>query len=201
MLTPNFTPFPVLTTTRLLLRQMTRSDAAAVHRLRSNPEVMKYIGRPLTQSVEDAEKWIGVIAEALEKADGITWAMCLAESPGEHIGNIGLWRWEKENHRAEIGYMIEPGHQGNGLMGEALEVVMRYGFGELGLHSIEGRIDPRNGASASVLKRAGFVQEAYFKENYNLHGQFVDTMVFSALTPIRGQIIATDTAIETGAAS
>jgi [ribosomal protein S5]-alanine N-acetyltransferase len=185
MLLPIFTPFPELRTDRLLLRQMTLVDAPGVQKLRSNEDVMKYINRPLTRTIEEAESWVNIIIAAVEKNDGITWCICLKEKPSEHVGSIGLWRIDKENHRAEIGYMLEPSLQGKGIMYEALQKVIEYGFREIKLHSIEGQIDPRNTASAALLKKAGFVQEAYFKENYYLNGGFADTAVYSILTPYR----------------
>lgn len=185
MLSPNFTPFPEMQTDRLLLRQLTLADAPCVQQLRANEAVMKYINRPLTRTLEEAEGWISIIMEALAKNDGITWCICLKETPAAHVGSIGLWRIEKENYRAEIGYMLEPSLQGKGIMYEALQKVVDYGFRELKLHSIEAQLDPRNAASSALLKKAGFVQEAYFKENYYLHGQFADTAVYSLLTPYR----------------
>ena len=181
MLFPRFTPFPALSTERLLLRELTLDDAPAVQQLRSNPEVMQYINRPLTQTLEEAEAWVNMITDALKKDDGITWCICLKEAPGVHVGSIGFWRLEKENHRAELGYMLEPALHGKGYMYEALKEVLKYGFGVLGLHSAEAQLDPRNVASAALLKKAGFVQEGYFRENYYLHGQFADTAVYSLL--------------------
>ena len=181
MLSPNFNPFPELKTDRLLLRQMTLADAPGIQRVRSNTEVMKYINRPLTLTLEDAENWIKIVIETLEKNEGITWTICLKELPAEHIGNIGLWRIEKENYRAEIGYMLEPAYQGRGIMYEALQKIVDYGFNEMKLHSIEAHINPANAASAALLKKADFVQEAYFKENYCLRGEFTDTVVYSKL--------------------
>ena len=181
MLSPNFSPFPELSTDRLLLRQMTLSDAPGVQRVRSDTEVMKYINRPLTLTLEDAENWIKIVIETLEKNEGITWTICLKALPAEHIGNIGLWRIEKENYRAEIGYMLEPSYQGRGIMYEALQKIVDYGFNEMKLHSIEAHINPANAASAALLKKADFVQEAYFKENYCLRGEFTDTAVYSKL--------------------
>jgi [ribosomal protein S5]-alanine N-acetyltransferase len=181
MLTIDFTPFPELQTERLLLRKMTLSDAPGVQRLRSNVEVMKYINRPLTLTLEEAEKWIGIVLDNLEKNEGITWSICLKEAPVEHVGNIGLWRFEKENYRAEIGYMLDPALQGKGIMLEAIQKVVEYGFKVMQLHSIEGQLDPRNLASAAVLKKAGFVQEALFKENCLVKDEFTDTAVYSIL--------------------
>ncbi|HZH36984.1 MAG TPA: GNAT family protein, partial [Flavisolibacter sp.] len=91
------------------------------------------------------------------------------------------WRLEKENYRAEIGYMLEPRLHGQGFMYEAIQAVLHYGFEQLGLHSVEAQIDPRNGASAALLKKAGFIQEGYFRENYFLRDRFADTAVYSLL--------------------
>jgi len=183
MLTPNFNPFPELRTERLLLRQLTRADAPRVQQLRSNPAVMQYINRPLTRTLEEAQCWINMILEAVERNDGISWCISLKDSPSEHVGSIGFWRIEKENYRSEIGYMLEPSLQGKGIMYEALQKVLQYGFGTMQLHSVEAQIDPRNVPSAALLRRAGFIQEGYFKENYYLHGLFADTAVFSLLKP------------------
>ncbi len=116
-------------------------------------------------------------------------------------GSIGLWRIEKENHRAEIGYMLESRLQGKGLMYEALQEVLEYGFRELKRHSIEAQIDPRNTASAALLKKGGFVQEAYFRENYYLRDQFADTAVYSILSPLRKEVSKDEQAQERSVAS
>ena len=166
MLSPSFTPFPELLSKRLLLRKLILADAPAVQLLRSDEEVMKYINRPLTLTIGDAEKWVQMALDSLDKNEGITWAISLKEAPDMHIGNIGLWRIEMENYRAEIGYMLDPSLQGKGIMFEALEKVVDYGFTIMKLHSIEARLDPRNVASSAVVRKAGFVQEALFKENY-----------------------------------
>lgn len=199
MLEPNFSPFPELTTERLLLRELAISDAPAIQPLRANIDVMRYINRPLTLTVEDAEKWIGIVVDSLVKNEGITWCICLKEAPLEHIGTIGLWRIEKENYRAEIGYMLAPSLQGKGIMYEAIKKVVDYGFKEMKLHSIEGRIDPRNVASGMLLEKCGFVKEAHFKEAYYMRGSFTDTAVYSILTPYREAINTEEPAMESSA--
>jgi len=183
MLITKFSPFPTLTTERLLLREMIPADAPGIFRLRSNKEVMKHINRPLALTIADAEAWIGVVVSTLQKDEGITWCIALREKPEELIGSIGLWRIEKENYRAEIGYMLDPAFQNQGIMFEALQKVVAYGFEQMKLHTIEGCIDPRNIPSGRILEKAGFVQEAYYKENYYLNGSFADTAVYSMISP------------------
>jgi ribosomal-protein-alanine N-acetyltransferase len=50
----NFTPFPVLETNRLLLRQVTLQDAPEIFFLRSNPDVLKYLDREPFASEREA---------------------------------------------------------------------------------------------------------------------------------------------------
>ncbi|MDR6967683.1 RimJ/RimL family protein N-acetyltransferase [Flavobacterium arsenatis] len=54
MLTLHFSPFPILETERLLFRRVSKNDVKEILELRSNPETMKYIPRPLLKTIEDA---------------------------------------------------------------------------------------------------------------------------------------------------
>ncbi|MBK9288896.1 MAG: GNAT family N-acetyltransferase [Flavobacteriales bacterium] len=58
MLDLDLSTFPTLRTERLVLRQLTLGDAAAIHSLRQDPRTMEHIGRPLSTSLADAEDLI-----------------------------------------------------------------------------------------------------------------------------------------------
>lgn len=183
MLTVQFTPFPVLTTPRLVLRQMRAGDAPHLFVMRADPAVMKYIPRPLAQTEADALAIIDMSNDRALKNEGINWAIT-EKGKDELIGTIGLVQIEKEHFRAEVGYMLHPAHQGKGLMKEALITVMDYGFHVLKAHSLAAIIDPGNTASAMLLEKCGFVKEAHLKENAFLLGRFCDTVIYSKLTHI-----------------
>ena len=78
--------------------------------------------------------------------------------------------------------MLHPNYWRRGLMQEAICAVVAYGFKTLKLHSIEGRINPLNLASANILSKCGFVKEAHFKEDFLFHGRFEDTAIYSLLS-------------------
>ena len=182
MLSLNFAPFPEITTERLILKQMIPEDAPALFELRSDPAVMKYIDRPLAKTVDDAAAFIQVVTDLLEKNEAITWGIFLKKgSPLQ--GTIGFWRVQKEHYRAEIGYLLHPSLHGKGFMQEAIESVLRYGFADMKLHSVEANVKPGNVPSEKLLKRNGFVQEGYFRENYFYNGVFGDSQIFSLLAP------------------
>lgn len=182
MLTINFSPFPVLETERLILRRITNDDANGIFRLRSNPDTMEYVPRPLAETIDDALTHIATIEEKIANNTGINWAITLKDNP-EFIGIIGNFRIEFENYRAEIGYMLLPEFSGKGIISEAIARVVRYGFEEMGLHSIEAVIDPGNIASARALEKNNFVKEAHLKENEFFNGKFLDTVIYSIINP------------------
>lgn len=181
MLEFNFTPFPVITTDRLLLRPTTPADVEMVFFLRSDAGVLEYIDREPAPTHEEALEFIKLITGNTSDNTGITWAICLSEAPAEMIGQVCFWRLDKQNHRAEIGYVLHPAYQGKGIMREAAAAVIKYGFTDMKLHSIEANINPGNLASKKLLEHNGFIREAYFRENYYFNGKFIDSEIYSLL--------------------
>ncbi len=180
MIEINFHPFKNLETERLLLRRVSKDDLNEIIELRGNPETMKFIPRPLVKTEEDALNHFKMIDEKIEKNEGINWAITVKGNP-KLIGIIGHYRIQPENHRCEIGYMILPQYNGQGIVTEAIKVVLEYGFEDLNMHSIEAVIDPDNFASERVLQKNGFVKEAHILENEYYDGKFWDTVIYSIL--------------------
>ena len=180
MIKINFHPFKNLETERLFLRRVSKDDLNEILELRGNPETMKFIPRPLVKTEEDALNHFKMIDEKIEKNEGINWAITLKGNP-KLIGIIGHYRIQPENHRCEIGYMILPQYNGQGIVTEAIKAVLEYGFEDMNMHSIEAVIDPDNSASERVLQKNGFVKEAHILENEYYDGKFWDTVIYSIL--------------------
>jgi RimJ/RimL family protein N-acetyltransferase len=77
MLTINFHPFQNLETERLLLRRINENDADEVLALRGNPEIMKYIPRPLPKTKEEALEHIAMIEYKIVNNIGINWGITI----------------------------------------------------------------------------------------------------------------------------
>lgn len=180
MLTIQFDAFPVIETNRLRLRRPTHDDTDALFYLRTNDEVMQHIGRPKAKNHEEVQVLIDLLNKNFDQSLGITWIIAIKET-NQAIGTIGFWRIDKENHRAEIGYLLHPGYHGKGIASEALQGVLPYGFDVLQFHSIQANVDPKNEPSKQLLLRNGFVQEAYFRESYYFEGRFLDSVIFCLL--------------------
>ncbi|WP_316788910.1 GNAT family N-acetyltransferase [Pedobacter frigoris] len=181
MLQINLPQLPDITTSRLLMREQTLSDAPALFNLRTNPEVMRYIERPRPKAVADSEAVIRSINENFHKGMNMIWAITLKENPEQMIGNLGYWRTDLANHRAEIGYMLHPDYWRQGILSEALTAIIDFGFNTMGLHSMCANINPANDASRQLLLKHGFIKEAYFREDYYFDGKFLDSEIYGLL--------------------
>lgn len=180
MLQLNFSPFPILESERLHFRRLTDTDAPEIFALRSNPETMKFIPRPLTADIEDALAHIKLINDKIDENLDINWAVT-EKGSDKCIGLIGFYRTQPEHFRTELGYMIAPEHNSKGYVTEAVKTLLDYAFNTLNFHSIEAVIDSRHTASERVLQKNGFEKEAHFKENFFYNNEFTDTVIYGLL--------------------
>lgn len=164
MLILNFDPFPILQTERLVLRKITLQDAPEIFIQRSHPTIQKYIKREPARSVADAEEHIVKITQLEKIKKSITWAITIK---GDHklIGSICLWNIEPELNKAEVGYSLHPDYYNKGIMSEALQKILNYGFEKMQLTTIDAYTHKENTASLMLLKKNGFVRNLDFEES------------------------------------
>lgn len=105
MVNRSFTPFPILTTERLTLRQLSNDDGENIFALRSDTEINKYLGRQPSKTIEDARGFINKITENVQKNVSIYWAITLTNSK-IFVGTICLFDFSDENNKCEIGYEL-----------------------------------------------------------------------------------------------
>jgi ribosomal-protein-alanine N-acetyltransferase len=158
------------------------ADAQALFVLRSDPRVMQHIGRPLANTIEDAESLLEDMQGAFEQRTAIVWALTRHDDP-ELVGTVGFWRIAAEHHHAELGYILRPDLWGQGITREAATAVVDHGFAALNFHRIEACVDPANTASISLLESLGFAREAHLVQNFLFGGVFLDTLMYGRLHP------------------
>ena len=163
----NFTPFPVLKTVRLTLRQLRGSDDNEIFALRSNDNVNKYLGRKPAKSIDDAKNFIKTIKENIQRNDSIYWAITL-NGTDKLIGTICLFNFSEDHLKAEIGYELLPDFQGKGIMQEAISKVIHFGFQHVGLNSIEAYTHSENQSSTRLLEKLNFKGDSAADENFRI---------------------------------
>jgi [ribosomal protein S5]-alanine N-acetyltransferase len=164
----NSATFPILTTERLRLRQLSVGDQQDIFALRSDPETNKYLNRPPCNTNEDALNFITMINENIEKSSALYWVITISETKTV-VGTICLFDFSIEKKSCEIGYELMTQFQGQGIMTEALQVVIDYVFQTLKLQNILAFTHCDNQNSTKILSKFNFIKsEETDKENPNL---------------------------------
>ena len=98
------------------------------------------------------------------------------------IGVCGYHNWYQPHRRAEIGYMMHNiAYREKGLMKEALQWAVHYGFNTMNLHRIEAFVGRNNTPSLKLLNGLGFQYEGTLREHYMVNGVPDDSLVYGLL--------------------
>jgi ribosomal-protein-alanine N-acetyltransferase len=162
----NYSPmvFPILDTKRLLLRQLDDDDFQEIFALRSDNDVNRYITRKKATNIEEAKGFIKKIIEN----KSLYWAICFSDSK-KLAGTICLFNFSEDGTVGEIGYELNPAYQKMGIMNEAMECIINYGFTEIGLTTIVANTHKDNNSSARLLKKNNFRIDEDRKDNEDIN--------------------------------
>ncbi|MDB4656061.1 GNAT family N-acetyltransferase [Flavobacteriales bacterium] len=144
---------PVIETKRLLLREITLDDKEAMFQLHFHPEVQKYTGEPVIESLEEMEQAIQTRIPNYKKYGYGRWATFLKEEM-QFIGWAGL-AYLPEFDEIDIGYRFLPEYWGRGYATEASRAILAFGFDKLGLKKIIAIAMKENQASIRVMEKVG----------------------------------------------
>lgn len=175
-----------LRTKRLVLRPWRRGDEEALIREADDVAVWRTVRdrfpHPYTRA--DAERWIGHAVGLPGPPRNFAIAF-----DGAIVGGVGL-ELREDIHRctAEIGYWLGRAWWGRGIASEAVRRMVEYGFATFdSVVRIEGHVFASNVASARVLEKCGFVQEARLRRAVIKEGVVQDDLVFGLLREERPQ--------------
>lgn len=164
---------------RVLLRPYRRSDAAAWSAVRrANEEWLAHWEPASGTRWWDANSPAGFreLVRQLRKAAaaGATWPFAVCYD-GKIVGGMTVGNIVRRAFcSAHVGYWIDKGHAGRGIMPTALALVCDHAFSRGGLHRIEVNVQPHNTASRRVVEKLGFRREAMYKAYLYIDGQWRD---------------------------
>jgi [ribosomal protein S5]-alanine N-acetyltransferase len=152
----------ILETGRLILREWTLDDAAALFEICRNAEVMRYIGtgKPY-KTPDEAEKFLDW-AVAYQKENGFCRWAATEKSSGKIIGSCG-YAYPHDTPEVELGYLFARDVWGKGFATEAAGACLDYGFEKLAFREIIAITDLENVASQKVLEKIGFTRRGIEK--------------------------------------
>jgi ribosomal-protein-alanine N-acetyltransferase len=173
------TGLPVLTGSRVTLREMRVSDAPSLFAMITTEEVARFISPPPT-TIEGFERFI--MWANRERAAG-TYA-CFAIVPHGMDTAIGIFQvrqLEPGWGTAEWGFAIGSPFWGTGAFTDGAKLVIDFAFEAIGVHRLEARAAIQNVRGNAALRKLGAVQEGVLRRSFLRHGQYFDQALWAIL--------------------
>ncbi|WBQ02864.1 GNAT family N-acetyltransferase [Kribbella sp. CA-293567] len=167
---------------KITLRPLQPGDWTRIHEWASLAESCRY--QPWGPNTEAETRAFVTTAIASASADPRTRYAWVATHPltgvlGTGELNIRHATWK----RGEISYAVHPDFWGQGVASEIARILLEFGFGHLQLERIEATCDPRNSASAAVLKRIGMTHEGILRRTVLIRTGWRDSKLHSLIRP------------------
>jgi len=162
---------------KVILRLVERTDLETLVVWRNNPAISKYFFNVLPLSLSGQDRWFEDLLRRDDKK------LFIIETK-EHlsVGTIGLDRIDRRNQSAELGNMlIEPGHLGKGLAGDAALALLRFAFTGLNLNRIYLKVFSWNESAIKLYLKCGFQKEGLLRQAVYKGGGFQDLVLMAIL--------------------
>jgi len=173
------TGLPVLTGSRVTLREMRVSDATSLFAMLTTEEVARFISPPPT-TIEGFERFI--MWANRERAAG-TYA-CFAIVPHGMDTAIGIFQvrqLEPGWGTAEWGFAIGSPFWGTGMFSDGARLVLDFAFETIGAHRLEARAAVQNARGNAALRKLGAVQEGVLRRSFLRNGRYLDQALWAIL--------------------
>lgn len=147
-----------LETKRLILKPPEQSDLDNLLALRSEPEVMQYVGDGNIQTLEQVQEVLDTIIE-YQKKHGFGFCSVYEKETGNFVGQAGLFHvgFDEKQQEIEVGYRLQKKFWGKGYATELTKAIIKWGFEHLPNMYLIGLTHPENKRSQHVLEKAGMI--------------------------------------------
>jgi ribosomal-protein-serine acetyltransferase len=164
------------------LRPLDEADAHPLYRLiaANRAHLAPWLPWAGGQTLEGTIEYIRMVRRQEAANDGFQ-AAVLFEN--EIVGMVGFHSVNWPHGSTSIGYWLDEGHQGRGLMTRAVRTLVDHAFGAWDLHRVEIQAAVDNRRSRAIPERLGFREEGVRREAERIGERYNDLAVYAMLAP------------------
>ena len=155
---------PTLETKRLILRPINTDDRFDMFEYAKKPNIGPMAGWCPHSSVDETKIVIEIFINNARRTGLGVFSIILKEN-NKMIGTIELYN-RIQNFKAELGYSLNDEYWGQGIIVEAGEAVLKWGFEQLELYRIQANIFVFNHQSERVCQKLHMEYEGLLKNYY-----------------------------------
>ena len=162
---------------RVRLRSIEPDDWSVFHEWDQDDATARMVDRiPLPRSREASRRWAE--REATERPSGDAFRWAIVDGDNAVVGSISTHSCDPRVGSFGYGIGVFPSWQGRGYAAEAIRLVLRYYFTELGYQKATVHVYAFNQASQTLHRRLGFVQEGRLRRMVYADQRHWDVLVF-----------------------
>ncbi|MCZ6890408.1 MAG: GNAT family protein [Gammaproteobacteria bacterium] len=109
-----------------------------------------------------------------------TW-LAIETLDNELVGSINVHEADRRNRNFTYGIAVFRDRRRKGFASEAIALLLRYYFRELGYHRANADVYAFNKPSIELHRRLGFVEEGRVRQSLYTSGEFHDALIFGML--------------------
>jgi len=170
---------PVLSGSKVALRELRVSDAASLLKMLTTEEVTRFISPPPT-TVQGFQEFIAWTHRKRSEGSYACFSV-VPDGMDTAIGIFQLRALEPGFGTAEWGFAIGVPFWGTGLFTEGAALTLAFAFDRVGVHRLEARAVPGNRRGSGALKKMGAVQESVLRQSFLKDGRYQDQILWSLL--------------------
>lgn len=166
---------------KALLRPWDINDLETLVSIANNNNIAKYMADvfPHPYTIENGNAFITLATNDAMKSPptAVRFAIIVNEKA---IGGIGLHlQSDILRKNAEIGYWLAEEYWGKGIVTDAINQIVKYGFENLDIVRIFARIYGTNIPSQKVVEKCGFKLEGKYDKTIFKNGKFLDELIYA----------------------
>jgi diamine N-acetyltransferase len=171
----------------IILRALEPGDVDLLYRWENDPENWFVSNTRTPFSREVIRKYVEESHKDIYEQKQLRLMIQLKSPPAEQgitIGAIDLFDFDPYHLRAGVGILIaEKEQRSRGLASDALQLLVEYAFGVLGLHQLYCNIAADNKTSIGLFTKAGFVQTGEKTDWLRGSSGWVPELIFQRINP------------------
>jgi RimJ/RimL family protein N-acetyltransferase len=130
----------------------------------------------------EAAEWVAK-QSGLANAGGPEFALAVVGADGRFLGACGVSQVNSIHGFGNLGYWVRTSATGQGVASDAVRQLAKYAFRHSDLMRLEIVCAVDNLRSQRVAERVGAVREGILRNRLQLHGKWVDAVMYSLIRP------------------
>lgn len=173
-----FSHIPAFETQRLILRRIRMSDYSDMYEYSSDPDVTRYLTWYPHKTIDESREYAEYLQKRYNDGKFFDWGIEYKDNQ-KFVGTCGFTTINLPNNQAEVGYVLSKNYWGQGIIPEALQIIMDFGFNYLGFDKIDARFLDGNERSCKVMKKMGMDFEKVLYNSMHIKGDYRTVHTYS----------------------